>query len=513
MAGSARALGWGALGLVGLALAAPVAALFAAAGTQDPGPQALSVLRFTLVQAALSAAISCLAAMPLARALARRRFPGRGALIAITAAPFVLPSLVAVLGIAAVWGRAGPVSDALAWAGLARLDIYGLAGMVTGHVFFNLPLVARMLLQGWAAVPAEHHRLAEHLGLTGWARFRLIEAPVLREVLPGAFLLVFLLAMTSFSVALTLGGGPGAATLEVAIYQALRFEFAPGRAAVLALIQLVLALGLGLGLLALGRGAGLGPGLDLPRLPGPGGWRRAADAAAIATGAGFLIAPLLAVALRGAPALLAGLPDPVWRAAAVSAAIAPPSAALALGLAGAIGALAAGGPGGRLAEALGVALLAASPFVMGTGLFLILNPVTDPFALALPVTVLVNALMALPFGLRLMVPALARAEADWGRLADSLGIRGWARLRLVIWPRVRRPAALTAGLAAALSVGDLGVITLFAPPDLATLPLAVYRLMGAYRMDDAMGAALVLAALSLVFLAAADRAGGRDDPA
>ena len=37
----------------------------------------LAVLRLTLVQASLSAALSVVVATPLARALARRRFPGR----------------------------------------------------------------------------------------------------------------------------------------------------------------------------------------------------------------------------------------------------------------------------------------------------------------------------------------------------------------------------------------------------------------------------------------------------
>ena len=50
-------------------------------------------------------------------------------------------------------------------------------------------------------------------------------------------MLVFLLCMTSFAVALTLGGGPRATTLELAIYQAVRFDFDLGRAAWLALIQ------------------------------------------------------------------------------------------------------------------------------------------------------------------------------------------------------------------------------------------------------------------------------------
>jgi hypothetical protein len=101
---------------------------------------------------------------------------------------------------------------------------------------------------------------------------------------------------------------------------------------------------------------------------------------------------------------------------------------------------------------------------MGTGLFLILFPVADPVALALPVTGLVNALVALPFILRGLIPEVRRAEATQGRLADALGLTGWARLRLAILPRLRRPLGFGAGLAAAFSMGDLGVIALFSAP-------------------------------------------------
>jgi thiamine transport system permease protein len=151
--------------------------------------------------------------------------------------------------------------------------------------------------------------------------------------------------------------------------------------------------------------------------------------------------------------------------------------------------------------------LAASPFVVGTGLFILLHPVADPFALALPVTAAVNAAMALPFVLRALLPALAEARRIDGRLADSLGMAGFARFRLAVWPRLRPAAGLAAGLAAALSMGDLGVIALFAPPELATLPLLMQRLMAAYRADAAAGTALVLVGLTFLVFAAFDRWG------
>ncbi len=49
-----------------------------------------------------------------------------------------------------------------------------------------------------------------------------------------------MLCVTSFTIVLVLGGGPGATTLEVAIYQALRFDFEPATAAVLTGVQIAI---------------------------------------------------------------------------------------------------------------------------------------------------------------------------------------------------------------------------------------------------------------------------------
>jgi thiamine transport system permease protein len=158
-------------------------------------------------------------------------------------------------------------------------------------------------------------------------------------------------------------------------------------------------------------------------------------------------------------------------------------------------------------ETLAALSISVSPLVMGTGLFLILFPVADPVALALPVTGLVNALVALPFILRGLIPEVRRAEATQGRLADALGLTGWARLRLAILPRLRRPLGFGAGLAAAFSMGDLGVIALFSAPGQATLPMEMYRLMGSYRTEDAEGAAVLLMLLALGLFWLFDRGG------
>ena len=161
----------------------------------------------------------------------------------------------------------------------------------------------------------------------------------------------------------------------------------------------------------------------------------------------------------------------------------------------------------RRGELWALSSIAISPLVLGTGLFLMLRPYVNPFSMALPVTGLINALMALPFALRILTPEAEAVARDYGRLRASLRMTPLAWLRLVWLPRLRRPLGFAAGLTAALAMGDLGVITLFADPDRATLPLQVYRLMGAYRMEAAAGAALLLLMFSLGLFWIFDRGG------
>ena len=212
------------------------------------------------------------------------------------------------------------------------------------------------------------------------------------------------------------------------------------------------------------------------------------------------------IVARGVPGLL-DLPDGIWAAALRSVSVALGATALTLVLA-----LALVLRGGALAQLSMLLPLAASSLVMGTGLFVVLYPLVSPREVALLVTGLVNAAMALPFAARVLAPAAAQAEAAHGRLATSLGLTGWARLRWLILPRLRRPLGFAAGLTAALSMGDLGVIALFAGDGEATLPLLMVRLMSAYRMEQAAGVALVLLALSLALFWIFDH-GGRGDAA
>ncbi|MEM7124345.1 MAG: thiamine/thiamine pyrophosphate ABC transporter permease [Pseudomonadota bacterium] len=481
------------------------------------------VLRFTLLQASLSTLLSVGLAIPVARAMARRpRFPGRQVLLGLFGLPLVMPVIVAVFGLAAIYGQNGIVNDAIAWTGLARQQIlYGLGGILIAHVFFNLPLSVRLLLLAWQAIPGESWRLASQFGMSGWQIFRLIEWPRLREVVPGVAVLVFLLCFTSFAVVLTLGGGPQNATLEVAIYQSLRLDFDIPRAVVLAVLQVVLCAFLATALLTLARTAEGGATLarDVARPDRHHLVARIVDTTMLALAALFVVAPLIAVVVAGLMGPLIDvlqLPS-LWQATARSLFVGVGGGLLALLLGTALlvttrdlkyrrwrPRLAA-----RL-ELLGSLNLVVSPTVLGAGLFVLLLPFADVLGLALWLVIIVNGIIFVPYVLRTVGPRFYRVSEDHDRLCASLGIKGINRLRLVEWPAIRRPAALGLAIAGALSLGDLTAIALFGSRDTETLSLMLYRSMAAYRMDQAAVIALVLAVVCLtVFLLIERVVGGR----
>ena len=516
-----RIAGWVAVALVlVLALGAfvPLAAEGVARGERLGGAAAgyaWRVTLFTLWQALLSTVLSLLFAIPVARALARRpRFPGRGLLVSALALPLVLPAIVAALAIVGVWGRQGPINDLIAALGGERVSIYGLAGILVAHVFFNMPLAARLFLRHLEAVPTERWRLAAQLGLSPLAVWRTIEWPAMRAHIGGVALLVFALCATSFAIVLVLGGGPRYTTLEVAIYQALRFDFEPGRAVVLAVIQLALTGAIALAL----RGRDSEPvEIGTARAPrrygNNAGWERAVDAVVIGVAAFYLLAPLLVLVWNGLAADLARLAgEPAVRGAVATSLILGVLAASLCMLATValtLGAHAGGATLRGLSGSVASLVLLVPPTVIGAGWFLALRGTGALFSAAPIMIVVVNAVMALPFAMRIVQPAWARHAGRVDRAALALGMGGWSRLARLDWPAMRPALALAFAFALALSLGDLGVVALFGSQDWTTLPLLLLQRMGSYRTADAAGLALLLAALSLGIVALAALAGRR----
>ena len=510
-----------ALLLIAMLFGSAVAALLRDASALDvltlvQEPYLRRVLLFTVWQATLSTLLSVGLGLMVARALARRRFAGRQVLIRLLGLPMVTPAIVAVFGIVEVFGQQGWLSSLAQLLGWTTWpSLYGLGGILLAHVFFNLPLAVRLLLPLWQTIPGESWRIASQLGMRSGAIWRLLEWPLLRQALPGVAGLVFMLCFTSFAVVLTLGGGPAATTLEVAIYQALRFDFEPSRAALLALLQMTICAALALSLQRISQVQTVeaGTGIQQLRPDNAGYWGRCLDTLLISICAAGLLLPLAAVLWGGLTGPWASvLADPgLWRASGRSLWVALSASSLAVALAWA---LALSGCELRLrrhrprwADLLEFSgsLALAVPALVGTGLFILLQPHIDVLAAGLWLVVLVQALLALPFALRLLAPPLLQSAQRYDRLCASLDIRGWQRWRWVEWPQLRRALGLALALGAALAIGDLGAIALFGVEQTKTLPLLLYQRLASYQMEAAGVTALLLLLLALLLFAGLEK--------
>lgn len=484
----------------------------------------LRIASFTLWQAALSTLLSIAPAILVARAISRHpRFLGRALLLRMFAVPLGLPAIVAALGILALYGNAGLIARMTGALGLGPLPpVYGLAGILLAHVFFNLPLAARLLLEGLEAVPPDQWRLAAQLGMGPRATFRLIEWPAMRRVIPGVAALIFMLCVTSFTLVLTLGGGPGATTLEVAIYQSLLFDFEPARTAALTLVQIAITVAALWAMSFLGANTAGDANLPLSgrRYGEPESGERIANIIILTLAALFVAGPMIAVVVSGLEADLARLAgeNAVHRATITSLVFAAAAALLCLALSTSLVVmrqrLDTSRGGGRigltelLADRGASLVLVVPPIVIGAGWFVLMLVLgLDAFSIAPIMVIAVNAVMAMPFAVRILRPAWDSAAEHNDRLCAQLGVAGLARARLIDWPAMRRPLAIAFAFAMALSLGDLGVIALFGSDSVQTLPYLLYSRMGAYRTADAAGLALLLAILCFALMTLADRLG------
>jgi len=477
------------------------------------------VLRFSFWQAFLSALLALAPAVPLARALWRRRFPGRNILLRLCAMTLVLPVLVAVFGILSVYGRSGWLATLCGWLGVDYLfSPYGLQGILLAHLFFNLPLAARLLLQTLEQIPTEQRQLAAQLGVTGWHSFRLVEWPWLRRQLLPTGSLIFMLCFASFATVLALGGGPKATTIELAIFQALNFDYDPGRAALLALIQMICCLSLVL--LSQRLSKALPSGTTSLQ-----SWRDRQDSrrakvmdTVLLTLALLLIAPpLLAVIVSGLnSSLFSVLQQPaLWQAVYTSISIALGAGAICVILTVMLLwssrelRLRQQPFAGQMLELSGMLILAMPGIVLATGFFLLLNETSGLPQSAEGIVIFTNALMAIPYAIKVLENPLRDIAERYNRLCLALDIRGLNRLRLIELRALKRPLAQAMAFASVLSVGDFGVVALFGNEDFRTLPFYLYQQMGSYRSEDGAVSALLLLLLCFLLFTLIEKLPGR----
>lgn len=486
-----------------------------------------SVIGFTVWQALLSTLLTLLIGLPGAYLFARFKFAGKSILRALTGIPFVLPTVVVAAAFNALLGPSGWFNSLL----IQSFDLPAppirftntFVAILTAHVFYNTTIVLRMVGDFWSNLNPRLRDAARNLGAGPLASLRHVTVPLLMPAIATASLLTFIFNFTSFGVVLLLGG-PRFATIEVEIYYQTVSLFNLPIAAALSILQLALTLSMTIAytrlaervtrplplqarevtqqrpdtpasrLLAIGIAAAL---IILLVLPLAGLAFRSVTRLPSAAGAGFEFTLNYYRALDdSAEAAIFYVPPLAAVGNSFRYALATIGLALLLG-APAAWALASAGHS-RLSRAFDPILmlpLGTSAVTLGLGFIVALD--SPPLNLrASPVLIpLAHTLVAFPFVVRSLTPALRSIQPRLREAAAILGANPLQVLRHVDLPLVARALIVAAAFAFTISMGEFGATALIARPENPTIPVAIFRFLGrpgAINFGQAMALSTIL---------------------
>jgi thiamine transport system permease protein len=508
-------------------------------------PRYLRTLWFTLWQALVSTLLTVGLALPGAYVFARFEFPGKSLVQALTTIPFVLPTIVVAMAFSALLGPRGLVNTTLmGLLGLDRppLDLqYTLAIILLAHVFYNYTLVLRIVSTYWANLDPRLAEAARMLGASRWRAFREVTLPLLTPAVGAVALLTFIFCFTSFGVVLILGG-PRFVTLEVEIYRQTISAFNLPLAATLSIFQIVFTFALMTVYTRLQARAALPLELRSRRSTQrrPRNWReRLLVGANVGLMLALLVTPLGSLAVRSFSAgggfsldfyrlLLYNpresafyVPPGIAVLNSLGFALATTVLAVMLGLM-AVSALAQRketrflGKNGflrrvaktRFLDPILMLPLGTSAVTLGLGYIVALDePPLDLRASPLLV-VLAHTLVALPFVVRSVMPALHAISPRLREAAGLLGASPWRVWREIDLPIVARAVLVGAVFAFTISMGEFGATSMIARPERPTLPVAIYRYLGrpgAANYGQALAMATLLMAVCAVGFLAIER--------
>ncbi|MCB9454768.1 MAG: iron ABC transporter permease [Anaerolineaceae bacterium] len=481
-------------------------------------------LVFTTVQALLSTLLTIGLALPGAYIFVRYQFPGKSLLMALATLPFVLPTVVVAASFSALIGPRGLLNTGLM--SLFSLDTppvqleRTLAIILIVHVFYNYAVALRLISGYWANQNPRMEEAARVLGAHGWRLWWAIRLPLLRPAVLAASALVFIFTFTSFGVVLILGG-PRFATLEVEIYRQATGLFNLPVAGALALVQIIVMFIL----MAVYTRLQKQITTDIQRaervaLPPRSRGARLAIGVNLTVMVILLFAPLLALVIRSFTAGDAGWTLDYYQQLTVntrqSLLFVPPAQAisnslvfaaittllaLALGLITAYLLSRRNLPLVRWLDPLFMLPLAASAVTLGFGFIIALdkpplNLRTSPLLIPLA-----HTLVAMPFVVRSVLPALRAIPPSVQEAASVLGASPWRVWRWIDLPLISRGLAVGATFAFTVSMGEFGASLFVARPDTPTIPVAIYRLLGqpgAANYGQALALSVILMIVSAV---------------
>lgn len=482
---------------------------------QDPYLQ--YAIKFNVFQATLSSFIAIILAIPIARSLHRRKkFFARNFILYLVNTTFTLPAIILSLGVIIIHGRHGWLNSLLEFTLNTSFKhyLYGICGVIIGHLSFCLPLAIKLILNDLDNIAQENWKLSTQLSFSSYKLFKYVEWPAIRNTTLSAFMLIFMMCFTSFVIIMTLGGGPSVTTLEVAVFQAIKFEFNLHKASILSIIQLLICLFMiiiinifNLPILSYNSQAN-SKITKFKRVGKDNGLNKFIDIFFITVLVVIAIFPLVAVMYHGiseklitilySDKFLNGLKQSILIATYAAILTVTMSLSLVSGAFYMKYSLNKPQLAGIVLSISYVRMILPS-FVFATAMFLILNDFVFVMNNSFYILVVMTAVAALPFATNILWSNSLSFTNNEINLCRSLNLSYINFIRYIYYPRVRRSLAYAFAFSMAISWGDVSIIALFSNKDLNTLPYMLYKMLNNYRIEEAVIIASIMILLSYLF--------------
>ncbi|MCM3896251.1 ABC transporter permease subunit [Gordonia sputi] len=474
---------------------------------------AAHLLGVTLAQAAASTALALMVAAPIVWLSSRLRGASAMILSVVVTVPFVLPTVVVGVAFRAVFD--GP----LAFAHIGS----GWWAVLAAHAFLNVAVVVRVVGAAWRGLDTRALDAARTLGAGRFRAWRTVIAPALLPAVGAAATLIFLFCSTSFGVIIILGGGT-LRTLETEIYQQAIGYFRIPEAVALSLLQIVVVVvALLLTRLVTARSRSSATSTRAPRRRRLRGWARVSATLAWAWTIVGLVVPIVVLAVRSVRPgrdgewTLAGyraLAEPVngvtplatLRYSFLSALLAM-LIALVVGVMAAIALHTARGAARTVGAVLALIPLGISAVTLGFGYLIVLSELPARTASSPLIIPCVQALIAIPVVIGILVPALDAVPDRARAAAATLGAGPLRVLRTIDLPAIGRSLAAAAGFAFVMALGEFGATSFLARADTTTLPVLIGSALnrpGATQLATAMAASMLLVVATAVAMLAVE---------
>jgi thiamine transport system permease protein len=479
----------------------------------------IKTLWFTTWQAAASTVLTLIIALPGAYVFARYRFAGKNLLQSFTAIPFVLPSVVVAAAFHALLGPNGLINIFLMKnLGLVSPPIqlnHTVWFILMAHVFYNYTVILRIVGGAWSRLQPSLVEAAHMLGASPLKAFMKVTLPLLLPSICAASLLVFIFCFSSFGVILILGG-PRYATIEVEIYRQAVHIFNLPMAAALSLLQICFTFVFMWVYTWLQRrtSVALYPESRKVTQKKPAGSKdRIILGINISAMLLLLGAPLMALVIQSFTtdngfSLL--FYRAIFENTAQSIFYIPPVEAIgySVGFAlmalvfsliiGLCAAIFLSGEKSRitsLLDPLFMLPLATSAVTLGFGYIIALDKPPLNLRTSIILVPLAHTLVAYPFIVRSVLPALRSIPKNLRESAAVLGASQFQTWIRVVMPIVKRALIVGAVFAFTVSIGEFGATVFVARPQTPTMPLAIYRFLGqpgALNYGQAMAMSTIL---------------------